>query len=236
MRERSLSSIEKKEFSLAGFPARQRVLMLLLNFVPLLHFSLILFVSIVPQLDLLPRIILALFVLYILPAIIARLLLAFFPLDHGEIRSDSPQFLTWWALAQLQTIFNRLTFLDEFLRLIPGAYSLWLRLWGSKIGRLTFWSAGTVVLDRSFLQIGDDVLFGAAVRLNPHVLKKDHAGKFILVLAPVVIEDAAVIGGYSLLTAGSHVFPAETPRAHLILPPFSSFRDGKRSKAEGIDD
>ncbi|HUJ71965.1 MAG TPA: hypothetical protein VLZ30_06955 [Verrucomicrobiae bacterium] len=93
---------------------------------------------------------------------------------------------------------------------------------------MTYWAAGLRVLDRSFLHIGDDVVFGAAVRLNPHVLARNAEGKLELILATVRIGDRAVIGGYSLLTAGSEVAADECTRALLLSPPFSRWQDGRR--------
>lgn len=141
----------------------------------------------------------------------------------------SPAFFSWWAQANLQMLFCRLPFLEEVLRLIPGCYSLWLRLWGARIGRLTYWAPGLKILDRSFLRIGDDVLFGAAVRLNPHVLQRNDRGEMELLLATIVIEDRAIVGGYSLLTAGTEIAAGECTRAFTISPPFNRWENGART-------
>jgi len=106
--------------------------------------------------------------------------------------------------------------LEEILRLVPGLYSFWLRLWGAQIGRLTYWSAGLRILARSFLRIGDDVVFGAAVRLNPHVLAKNEHGQLELILATVIVGDRAIVGGYSLLTAGTEIAPDECTKALFV--------------------
>ncbi len=63
--------------------------------------------------------------------------------------------------------------MEEILRLIPGLYSFWLRAWGSRVGKLTYWAPQTVILDRGFLEIGDHVIFGAGVRINPHVMENN---------------------------------------------------------------
>ena len=120
-------------------------------------------------------------------------------------------------------LFLRFPATEEIIRLIPGCYSLWLRLWGSRIGSLTYWAPRTTILDRGFLNIGDNVVFGAGVKLNPHVIEKGN-----LLLAPVMIGDRASIGGYSLLTAGTVISPNDTVRAFLISPPFSKWKDNKR--------
>ena len=149
------------------------------------------------------------------------------PISEGHIRIGTHAFFTWWALANLQMLFSRLPMLEEFIRLVPGLYSFWLRLWGARIGRLTYWGAGLRILDRSFLQVGDDVIFGAAVRLNPHVLARNESGDMELILASIVVGDRSVVGGYSLLTAGTELAADECTRAFLVSPPFSRWQDGR---------
>ena len=106
---------------------------------------------------------------------------------------------------------------------------IWLRLWGARICRLTYWGAGLRILDRSFLHIGDDVIFGAAVRLNPHVLARNEQGEMELILATIVVGDRSVVGGYSLLTAGSELATDECTRAFLVSPPFTRWEHGRRT-------
>ncbi len=163
--------------------------------------------------------------LYLLPLIPARILRESLRKSPTEIPVGSSDFLKWWACFQFQVIFLRFPAIEEIIRLIPGAYSLWLRLWGSRIGKLTYWSPRTCVLDRGFLDLGDHVVFGAGVKLNPHVIDN---GK--LLLAPITIGDRSSIGGYSLLTAGTVISPDTECRAFLISPPFSKWKDNKRTR------
>lgn len=213
-----------------------RLLLLLLNCVPAVHFLSILAVLLVPLIDWPQRICVAFALLYLAPPFGARLVLRLMPISESPIAIGSKAFFGWWTSFQLQVVFCRLQFLEELLRLIPGLYSLWLRLWGSRIGRLTYWSAGTTITDRSFLCIGDDVVFGAGVRLNAHVLAKGKDGKMELLLAPLKIGDRVLIGGYSLLTSGVEIASDQSTRAELLLPPFSIWKDGKRFKEEQPDE
>lgn len=192
--------------------------MLLLNLVPLVHAVLALACFLTPYPWLAPV------VLYLAPLIPGRLLRESLRSSPPEIAIGSPEFLRWWACFQCQVLFLRFPALEELLRLLPGVYSLWLRLWGSRVGSLTYWAPGTIILDRGFLEIGDKVVFGAGVRINPHVMQDN------LLLAPVKIGDGAMIGGYSLLTAGTEIAAGEATRAFLISPPFSRWKDGKRSR------
>ncbi|TPW20943.1 MAG: hypothetical protein FD126_1177, partial [Elusimicrobia bacterium] len=168
-------------------------------------------------------------VLYLLPPVAARLLTAVGGKPAGRYVPGDGAFLVWWVTLQLQTLFLRLPFLEELLRLVPGVYSAWLRLWGSKVGSRVYWSAGTVVLDRGYLDIGDGVVFGAGVRLNGHVLAKEE-GRLTLIVDVVRVGAGAAVGGYSLLTAGTEVAPGESLRACLLSPPYSKWEGGRRSK------
>jgi hypothetical protein len=209
---------------------RGRLLMLALNFVPLIHVLLTISFLLLPYVNWTIRVGIALAVLYLLPPLLARLILLLVTIPHGRIAVGSKAFFGWWTLFQLQVVFCRLPTLEEILRLVPAAYSLWLRLWGARVGRLTYWSPGTLITDRSFLHIGNDVVFGAGVRLNAHVLAKDKNGRMELLLGSLKIGDRVVVGGYSLLTAGTEISPDEVTRARLLSPPFSLLKDGKRIK------
>ena len=208
----------------------QLLLVLALNALPLLHVLCIAGVVVWPWAAATWRVLAALGVLYLLPPVLARAIVRGFPFRTTVIQSGTADFFKWWALLNLQVLFCRLPALEELMRLVPSAYSAWLRLWGSRIGRLVYWAPGTRVLDRSFLDIGDDVVFGAGVRLNPHVMARNDKGELELLLAPVKIGPRAVIGGYALLTAGTEIPADETTRACLLSPPFTRWRDGKRVK------
>ena len=203
-------------------PFGTRILMLLLNMIPLLHAFGTLACLFTPYPWLSPV------VLYLIPLVPGRLLRESLRSAPQDIPLGSSAFLRWWACFQCQVLFLRFPALEEVLRMIPGVYSLWLRLWGSRIGKLTYWAPQTLILDRGFLDIGDHVVFGAGVRNNPHVMENDSTP--VLRLSPVKIGDDCMIGGYSLLTAGTEIAPGEATRAFLISPPFSKWKDGRRNR------
>jgi hypothetical protein len=209
-------------------PVSKRLLMLAINSLPLLQCVAVGLVAGLSWSRLSWRIPTALAVLYLLPPLLAGLVRVCSPIREGRIVVGSSAFFSWWLLFNLQVLFCRIALLEELLRLVPGLYSLWLRLWGARIGRLTYWAAGLQILDRSFVRIGDDVVFGAGVRLNPHVLSRNRQGDLELILATVSIGDRAMVGGYSLLTAGTEIAPDECTRAMLVSPPFSYWAQGAR--------
>lgn len=172
----------------------------------------------------------AFFVLYIAPPLAARALSVLIPIKKVVIRLDSKEFLSWWATSCLQGIYNRFVFLEELLRLIPTVYSNWLRLWGSDIGKLAFWAPGVLLFDRTHLSMGDEVLFGAGVRIAPHIMARGQDGEVVLLFQTIEIGDAVSIGGYSYLGPGTKIAPGETTRAFFISPPFSLWKNGKRTK------
>jgi hypothetical protein len=210
------------------FSSAQRFLMLCFNCLPLLHALAIIAVVGIAWAPLGWRTAAGVAMLYLVPPLVARIANLLAPITEGRIALGTRAFFTWWALANLQMLFCRLPMLEEFLRLVPGLYSQWLRLWGARIGRLTYWGAGLKILDRSFLRIGHNVIFGAAVRLNPHVLIRNERGETELLLASVIVGDRAMIGGYSLLTAGTEIAADECTRACLLSPPFSRWKNGSR--------
>ena len=227
-------STESARLALPDYPTRLRVWMLVLNFFPLAHLCTLVLIAF-SNLPLWARVAAFLVTLLLVPPLLARIVHALAPLPGTRISVDSGGFLAWWATAQFQIIFNRLPFIEEILRMIPGVYSNWLRLWGSRIGRLTYWSPAMVVLDREYLDLGDDVVFGAGVRLNGHVILRNRHGRLELAVAPIKIGSGAAVGGYSLLTAGTQIAPGESTRAHLLSPPFTVWCDGKRVKGENDD-
>jgi hypothetical protein len=207
---------------------RQRILVMALNALPLLHAVVVLGVGFWSWAGAHWRVLGALLVLYLLPALAARVIVKGFPIRATRMEMGSPDFFKWWALHNMQALFCRLPLLEEVLRLVPSLYSAWLRLWGSRIGRLVYWAPGTRVIDRSFLEVGDDVLFGAGVELIPHLMTRNERGETELLLAPIRIGARAVVGGYSLLAAGTEIPPDEATRAHLLSPPFTKWERGKR--------
>ncbi len=170
--------------------------------------------------------------LYLVPPIVCRVAAWLLPIRCQRIEIGTRDFFVWWFMLNLQMLFCRFPTLEEILRVFPGCYSMWLRLWGARVGRLTYWAAGVRVLDRQALDIGNDVTFGAGSRLNPHVMLADDQGRLTLVLAPVKIGDRVAVGGYSLLVAGSEIAADQCTRAFLILPPMNRLKNGRRVKPE----
>jgi hypothetical protein len=159
----------------------------------------------------------AIFAWYFLPPLCFRLHDRVCPLRPGrEDLSDGGRYSPWWGSQQFQILYALIPQLEILLRLVPGAYSAWLRLWGSKIGHGVFWAPVLDVIDRSLLDIGNGVFFGHRVSLCGHtVLPK--AGRQMLFVARVRVGDGAFISGACALGLGARVAAGEFVPLESIL-------------------
>lgn len=167
------------------------------------------------------------FFIYGLPLATFRLILVFAPLREGYSYINGVSgFSTWMAAMKIQTFFNAFPAFERALILIPGAYSLWLRLWGSRIGRFVFWTPGVEIVDRTNLDIGSMVVFGNKSYLSPHVVRVKN-NRILLYLKTIKIGDRAFIGFASRLGPGVVVGPGEVVPAGSDLYPNQVFESRK---------
>ena len=209
---------------------RTRVLMVLLGYLPFLHLAAVIALTVLGSLGYVRfGWAWSLAVLYVLPPMVVRTATWLGGArPQGRFDVNSSAFLKWWFAAQWQIIFNRLPFLEELLRMWPGIYSLWMRLWGARVGKFVYWSPGVRVLDRQLLQVGDRVVFGAGVRLNGHVLLPNDSGTMELAVGTISIGSDTLVGGYSLLLAGVQVEGGQVTPPLRTLQPFTTWKDGRR--------
>ena len=142
--------------------------------------------------------------IYLFPLFIFRVMGFFYPIIQGKSDLAKDKYSPWWGGHQIQLMFYVVPQFEAFLRVIPGAFSLWLRLWGSKVGKNTYWTPNVEIDDRSMVEIGDNVLFGHKVELVSHVVggKK---GIFSLYSKNIVIGDGAFVGAGSRLAPGAEL-------------------------------
>jgi hypothetical protein len=69
--------------------------------------------------------------IYLLPVVCYRLHNALWPVESGGSYLIGKSYSPWWGGHQLQLIYLAAPWLEGLLRLVPGVYSAWLRLWGS---------------------------------------------------------------------------------------------------------
>lgn len=175
---------------------------------------------------------LSLALLYLVPPLSGRLLLVVCPRPHVTNAVPSTESYLWWALTQLQVPFMRFPVLEEVLRMVPGCYSGWLRLWGAKVGKYVYWSAKVLVADRPFVDIGERVVFGYGAKVTAHLLtQKRNQSK--LVFGVPVIGDRAIIGSLAIVGPGARVGADETLRATEALAPFQVLRKDQIFQPDG---
>ena len=190
----------------------------------------------------------ALALLYLVPPVVVFIIWRG-RLPPPRVAVGSPGFLRWWFAAQWQVVFNRLPWLEECLRLVPGLYSTWLRLWGARIGGLVYWSPGVAIFDRQWLRIGSRVAFGAGVRLNGHAIAPDPHCSCVgdtaaarphrttaLYLGVITVGDGTMVGAYSLLLPGCEIAAGEITPPLRTIHPFSKWANGRHvtKTAEGL--
>jgi hypothetical protein len=150
-------------------------------------------------------------IIYLLPPVTFRIHEIFFPLRDGMSKLSEPKYSPWWGAHQIQLIYIALPQLEAALRLTPGLYSAWLRLWGSRVGRKVYWTPNIEITDRSRLEIGDRVVFGHKCKLLGHAIKPK-GGAVILYLRAIKIGNDVFIG------AGSRIGPGAVINDGAYLP------------------
>jgi hypothetical protein len=162
-----------------------------------------------------------LFSLYGLPVLTYAIHNRFYPLRSG-ISYLGDGYSPWWGSHQIQAIYIALPALESWMRLVPGLFSAWLRLWGAQIGRQVYWTPGLEIADRGLLEVGDQVVFGQRVGLYAHVIKpvvRSCRPDLLLYLKPITIGTGAFVGAGSDLAAGAVVLPgAFLPAASRVYP------------------
>lgn len=124
----------------------------------------------------------------------------------------------------LQLTFSAIHLFEYILGVIPGAFSWWLRLWGSKIGKNIFWGPGFIMMDRGFLRVGDSCFFGSGICMIGHVASPSRDDLRVY-LANIHIGNQVFIGGESRIAPGVQidsgvVIPYRTmlePKRHITL-------------------
>lgn len=152
-----------------------------------------------------------LFAIYGLPLATFRVVNAFAPLREGRSYLDGPRYSPWWGSHQVQRVFIAVPQLESLLQLIPGAFSLWLRLWGSRVGRRVHWTPRVEIADRSLMDVGDDVVFAHKVECYAHAIKP-RRGRLVLYVRRIRV------GSRAFISAGARLGPGARVREDVFVP------------------
>jgi hypothetical protein len=186
---------------------------LALNFVPLLHLASGALLTFVVFDAPAARLGFALGWLYLVPPVLARLALGLAGRPSGTLTTDAPGYAVWWFLTQLQLLFNRVSWLEELLRLVPGLYALWIALWGGRLSPFAFVGPGVVITDRYMVDVRKGAVLGMNSKLAGHLVARDARGRYQIIVGVPRVEGQAILGGEAALGPGAtlragHVLPA----------------------------
>ncbi|MEB3215305.1 MAG: DapH/DapD/GlmU-related protein [Nostocales cyanobacterium 94392] len=141
------------------------------------------------------------FSLYGFPLLIHKIHNHFCPVAEGISYLQGKEYSPWWGSHQIQSIYITFDCLESALRLIPGAFSLWLRLWGAKVGKNVYWTPKFQIADRSLIEIGDNVVFGQSCGILSHAIKPKKQN-LMLYVKKIKIGSNVFIGAGSYLAPG----------------------------------
>ena len=141
------------------------------------------------------------FSLYGFPILIYRMHERFYPVNEGISYLGGKEYSPWWGSHQTQVVYIAFPALETLLRLIPGAFSLWLRLWGASVGKGVYWTPKLEIADRGLIDIGDRVVFRHAIEIYSHAIKPKKQD-LMLYVKKVKIGNDVFLGGGTRIAPG----------------------------------
>jgi hypothetical protein len=174
-------------------------------------------------------------VIYLFPPMLLRIVFRWVPLKPGVLTIDGRRFCPWLAAHHIQAFYDALPYLESMLRVIPGFYSMWLRMWGSRIGYGVEWPVRMDVLDRNLMDIGNRVVFSREVELAAHVRQKTEGGGSRVLVRPVRIGSYAFIGAGARLGPGAVVPHNVSVPTSAVVDVNQTFGDPKRRHPELVE-
>lgn len=168
--------------------------------------------------------------IYLLPPAVARLTLAAFGRPAGRATLDSRAYRIWWFLTQWQMVFNRLPWLEELLRLVPGLYSLWIGLWGGRLSLFAYVSPGVLITDRYLVDVGRGAVLGMKCSLAGHIAVRDESGCFVVLIGAPTVEAEAVVGGEAGLGPGATLLAGQMLPVGRRVAPFAVWPRGRKAR------
>jgi len=150
-------------------------------------------------------------ILYLVPPLTFRLHRAFFPIKKSLSNLSERKYSPWWGAHQIQLIYTAIPQLEATLRIVPGLYSAWLRLWGSRIGRSVYWTPNVEITDRHALDIGARVVCGHKCKFLGHAIKP--SGRQMALYTRTI-----TIGSDVFIGAGSRIGPGAVIADGAFLP------------------
>jgi hypothetical protein len=165
--------------------------------------------------------------IYLVPPLVCRLTIAVFGRPSGRaLRQDSRAYKVWWFIYQWQVLHNRVPWLEEVLRLVPGLYAAWLCLWGGRVSPLAYWAPGSLAFDRPLVVVERGALIGAGAGLVGHAGTLAADGSYQIDIGPARVGRGAIMGARSGLSAGAELADNTMLPAGRLIRPFTHW-DGR---------
>ncbi|HUR20322.1 MAG TPA: hypothetical protein VMZ90_05895 [Vicinamibacterales bacterium] len=169
--------------------------------------------------------------LYLVPPLMCRLTILVFGRPQGRgLTQETRAYKVWWFTHQWQVVFNRLPWLEELLRLVPGLYALWIRLWGGKVSPWAYWGPGSIVADRHLVIVEEGAVIGMGAGLTGHLGHLAADGIYTVDIAAPCVGRGAIMGTRSGLGPSAELAPNQVLRAGRLIPPYVRW-DGRAKKA-----
>ena len=176
---------------------------------------------------------------FLLPPLVCRLALLLFGRPRGRaLTQAAPAYKVWWFIHQWQLVFNRLPWIEEILRLVPGLYALWIFLWGGRVSPLVYWAPGSLVIDRPLVIVETGAVIGMGAGLAGHAGTVAADGSYRVDITAPRVGRGAMMGARSGLGPGAELAAGALLPAGRMIKPFMLW-DGttkRRIAGEGADD
>lgn len=156
------------------------------------------------------------FSIYLFPVTVFQIHNLFFPLTDVILDISERRYNVWWTSHCLQMLFIAMPVFEGPLHLVPGLFSIWLRMWGSRIGRQVYWTPKIEVVDRGLLEVGDNVVVGHLAVFCSHAITP-RAGKLSLIVQTIRIGSCSFVGAESRLGPGANLPEGELLKARTVL-------------------
>ena len=142
-------------------------------------------------------------IVYLLPLVLFKFHSLFFPVEEGEFDLSKKTYNPWWTSHMLQFPFIAVPWLESLIHFVPGLYTIWIRAWGSKVGRKVYWTPRTEIVDRNLVEIGDSTLVGHMTFMASHLVETRSG-------VPKLVIKKVRIGSNCLIAADAQLGPGAT--------------------------
>ena len=158
---------------------------------------------------------------FLLPPLACRLTLLIFGRPRGRALTQAAHaYKIWWFIHQWQLVFNRLPWIEEIFRLVPGLYALWIFLWGGRVSPMVYWAPGSLVIDRPLVVVETGAVIGMGAGLAGHAGTLAADGSYRIDIAASRVGRGAMMGARSGLGPGAELAAGALLPAGRMIRPF----------------